>query len=144
MIMASDSPSAEYLRVQEMTEAECLDRLKTHEIGRVGFDAGDGIAVLPVNYIYWASRIAFRTSDDGMLATLARRSSVAFEIDEFNLTAGTAWSVLVRGFTMQVRSAMSMSSLLNNPQLSPWMPGPRRLIIAIEPTTISGRRVIAP
>jgi nitroimidazol reductase NimA-like FMN-containing flavoprotein (pyridoxamine 5'-phosphate oxidase superfamily) len=143
LIMASDSPSAKDSRVRELTQAECIERLTTHEIGRLGFDAGDGIAVLPVNYLYWSGRIAFRTSADGMLATLATRSSAAFEIDEFDMVAGTAWSVLVRGFTRHIRSAMPMVELLNNPQLSPWMPGPRRLIIAIEPTSISGRRLTA-
>jgi nitroimidazol reductase NimA-like FMN-containing flavoprotein (pyridoxamine 5'-phosphate oxidase superfamily) len=142
--MASDSEATAHPRVHELTQAECIDRLATQQIGRVGFDAGDGIAVLPVNYVYWSGRINFRTSADGMLAILATRSSAAFEIDEIDLATGTAWSVLVCGFTKEVRSAMPMVSLLNNPDLTPWMPGPRRMIIALEPTKISGRRLIAP
>ena len=79
-----------------------------------------------------------------MLAVLASRSAVAVESDELAVADGTAWSVLVRGFSREVRSAVPMVELLRNPQLVPWGEGPRRLLIAIEPESISGRRLTAP
>ena len=140
----TDNEPARRSRVQEMTPIECTDLLAAHSAGRVGFSNGDGLAVLPVSYVYWTGKVVFRTSATGMLARLASRSAVAFEIDELAADDGTAWSVLVRGFSREVRSAVPMVELLRNPQLVPWGEGPRRLLIAIEPESISGRRLTAP
>jgi nitroimidazol reductase NimA-like FMN-containing flavoprotein (pyridoxamine 5'-phosphate oxidase superfamily) len=127
-----------------MTPIECMDLLGAHSAGRVAFSTGNGLAVLPVSYVYCTGKVVFRTSANGMLAGLASRSAVAFEIDELAAADGTAWSVLVRGFSREVRSAVPMVELLRNPQLVPWGEGPRRLLIAIEPESISGRRLTAP
>jgi nitroimidazol reductase NimA-like FMN-containing flavoprotein (pyridoxamine 5'-phosphate oxidase superfamily) len=139
-----DIEPARSSRMHEMTLAECTDLLSARNAGRVAFSTGDGLAVLPISYVYWTGKVAFRTSADGMLSSLASRSPVAFEIDELDTADGTAWSVLVRGFSREVRSAVPMVELLRNPQLVPWGEGPRRLVIAIEPESISGRRLTAP
>lgn len=131
-------------RVQDLTEQECLHLLAAHSTGRVAFEATDGPMVLPVSYVWWEGKIAFRTSADGALSPLAARTRVAFQIDSLDSPDRAAWSVLVRGTSRQVRSAMPMVELLQNPRLVPWMDGPRRLVIAIEPDAITGRRLMAP
>ena len=96
------------------------------------------MAILRVSYVYWTGKVGFRTSANGMLVGLASRSPVAFEIDDLAAVDGTACSVLVRGFSREVRRAVPMVDLLRSPQLVPWGEGPRRLLIAIEPESISG------
>lgn len=131
-------------RIQDLTEQECIHLLAAHNAGRVAFDASDGPMVLPVSYVWWEGKIAFRTSADGALSVLATPARVAFQIDSLESPDNSAWSVLVRGRSHQVRSAVPMVELLQNPRLVPWMDGPRRLVIAIEPDSITGRRLMAP
>lgn len=65
----------------ELSETECKELLAQHTVGRIGFMAGEGPQILPVNYQYRTGRVIFRTSPYGPLAGLVRRTSVAFEID---------------------------------------------------------------
>ena len=67
----------------ELSEAECKQLLTQHTAGRVGFMAAEGPQILPVTYQYRAGSVIFRTSPYGPLAGLVRRTSVAFEIDEY-------------------------------------------------------------
>ena len=130
-------------QVEILTPAACTQLLSTEQIGRVGFQAGDGPWVLPVNYVFWNGAVAFRTTEDGTLSQLASRSRVAFEIDHVD-PAGEATSVVVRGFSREVLHQQPLLALLRDPRLVPWAPGPRTLVITIEPESISGLRIPAP
>lgn len=129
--------------VRDLSRAECEELLTRHTIGRVGFQSWDGPWVLPVSYLFWTRSIVFRTAVDGLLSRLGSRAKVAFEVDEFD-AGGAACSVVVRGFTRQILNAHPQLQLLADPRLVPWAPGPRTMVIAIEPETISGRRLPAP
>ena len=126
----------------ELSEAECQELLAQHTAGRVGFMAPEGPQILPVTYQYRNHRVIFRTSRTGVLSGLARRTSVAFEIDEIDERNHSGWSVLVLGFA----KAMTHNALLTTAWESgpvPWAGGTRTLFIEITPRTISGRSVQA-
>src|SRR6476620_6796983 len=124
----------------ELSETECKELLAQHTAGRVGFMAGEGPQILPVTYQYRSGSVIFRTSANGPLAGLVRRTSVAFEIDAVDEQNRSGWSVLVLGFA----EAMSHDHLLTLAWETgpvPWADGARNLFIEISPRKISGRSV---
>ena len=128
-------------RVTSLSRASCVKLLEQERMGRVAFNDWDGPQVLPVSYVYWNGSIVFRTSDHGILAGLSRRSNAAFEIDGIDASAGTAWSVVVRGASQEVTNTYELSRVWTNPELVPLAAGHRPLVIAIEPRTITGREL---
>jgi uncharacterized protein len=128
-------------RVANLSRPSCVNLLKQGRWGRVAFQDWDGPQLLPVSYVYWNDYIVFRTSDHGVLAGLRRRSNAAFEIDGIDMSAGTAWSVVVRGVSQEVTNTYELSQVWTNPELVPLAAGHRPLVIAIEPRTITGREL---
>ena len=124
----------------ELSEAECKELLAEHTAGRVGFMAGEGPQILPVTYQYRTGSVIFRTSPSGPMAGLARRTSVAFEVDAIDEQNKSGWSVLVLGFA----EAMAHDHLLTSAWETgpvPWADGARNLFIEIKPRKITGRAV---
>ena len=118
--------------------------MRARTTGRVGWSSREGQNLLPVTYTLHAGDIVFRTSPDAVLSDLARRTAVAFEVDEINEATGDAWSVVLQGWAEGVAPPHDLASLLATPAVLPWAPGPRTLFIAITPHRISGRWVRAP
>ena len=130
--------------VEELSAQRCADLLAAHHIGRVAFSAADGPHLLPVAYVFWSQAVVFRTSESGALSVLQNRFKVAFEIDHIDVASGTAWDVEVRGATRKVWNSHELEPLWQHPHLTPWVPGPRSLVIAIEPDVVSGRQIWFP
>lgn len=127
-----------------LTAAECEVRLAGHRVGRVAWNAADGPMVLPVSYQLHLGRISFRTSPYGALSRLVEPTNVAFEVDDIDLTAGTGWSVLVRGRAQAVTSSFELANLWRLEGAVPWATGSRNLFIAVEARSTTGRLVTAP
>jgi nitroimidazol reductase NimA-like FMN-containing flavoprotein (pyridoxamine 5'-phosphate oxidase superfamily) len=124
----------------ELSENECIKLLADHTAGRIGFMGLDGPQVLPVTYQYRFGSVIFRTSPVGALSGLARRTSVAFEIDRIDERNQSGWSVLVLGFAEEmVHNRLLASAWETGPV--PWADGMRNLFIEIKPRKISGRSV---
>jgi uncharacterized protein len=138
----NDESAARSGRFAALSEAECRELLQQHTVGRVGWQAPDGPSILPVNYAFRENTVYFRTMAYGELASLARRSRVAFEVDGIDEASGSGWSVLVRGSTEGVTPSWTLTSLWAEGPV-PWAGGNRTLFIAITPTSITGRRVQA-
>ena len=111
-------------------------------IGRVGFQADGVLHVLPVNYAVDADgTVVFRTTGDGVLAGLAGRQAV-FEVDGFDPTSRSGWSVCVRAWaeTSPPADSAAVQHLLDLAVI-PWAPGERDRWFAITPEEVSGRRI---
>ena len=128
----------------ELARDRCDELLGSHRSGRVAWTAPDGPTVLPVTYALYNGEVVFRTSPYGPLAALAQPTNVAFEIDEIDQSAGTGWSVLVRGRAEAVVRPYDLARVWAMDGLVPWATGTRNLIIAITPRTVTGRAVKAP
>jgi CBS domain-containing protein len=76
---------------------ECLRRLATTPVGRVAFVVAGAPIVLPVNHGLDGTSIVFRTTWGSKLQVAQGGGAVAFEVDGFEHTTRTGWSVLVRG-----------------------------------------------
>jgi uncharacterized protein len=130
-------------RFRELSEAACKELLAQHTAGRIGFLAPEGPQILPVTYQYRTGNVIFRTSPVGVLSGLARRTSVAFEIDEIDEQNHSGWSVLVLGFAEAIADSYLLKTAWETGPV-PWAEGTRNLFIEITPRTISGRSVGAP
>jgi uncharacterized protein len=60
-----------------LTQSECLRLLETHSLGRLAWQAADSQQVRPINYIFRAGAVYFRTSPRGILSELLRPADVA-------------------------------------------------------------------
>ena len=89
-------------------------------------------------------RVVFRTSPYGALRDLSHPTEVAFEIDHVDEAAGTGWSVVVEGRAEGVVNPVELAAVWARPDLDPWAPGTRSLVVAITSRSTTGRVVRAP
>ena len=133
---ASDKP-AEF---EPIADQECLSLLGLHRLGRVALDVDGRPQVFPVNYALSGRVVVFRTAPGTKLAN-APMSHVAFEIDDYDLTTGVGWSVMVKGIAYEITDALDHDSVEARRQLvQPMAPGQRDRWVAIRPDEITGRR----
>ena len=68
-------------------------------------------------------------------------AQVAFEIDSFDPTTRSGWSVLVQGMGHDITDSVDRTSEhLQTVPITPWAPGPKPRLLRIEVRTVSGRR----
>jgi len=126
--------------IEILTEEECMDLLRSHHVGRVALNDHGQPLIFPVNYATDDRAVVFRTSP-GMKLTEAPMSRVAFEIDEVDTAAGTAWSVMVKGTAYEITETLdSLSERLRELVVEPMAPGERHNWVAVIRHEISGRR----
>jgi nitroimidazol reductase NimA-like FMN-containing flavoprotein (pyridoxamine 5'-phosphate oxidase superfamily) len=129
--------------VDDLTDEVCRTLLASHHIGRVAFVGSDGVpTVLPVNYVVDGNDVVLRT-DRGLIREHLPSRRVAFEVDDFDTTAETGWSVLMRGRARDVTETLAdsyKSGLRRAPHA--WAPGDRTQFLAIEIERISGRQIV--
>jgi nitroimidazol reductase NimA-like FMN-containing flavoprotein (pyridoxamine 5'-phosphate oxidase superfamily) len=118
---------------------ECLRLLRSHHLGRLGVVFGGSPLVLPVNYAMDGDRVVFR-SNPGTKLHGALGGDVAFEIDDADNLYHSGWSVVVTGRAVAVDE--SDHARLARLPLRPWGPGDKSTWVAIEPVSITGRRII--
>ncbi|MER7555813.1 pyridoxamine 5'-phosphate oxidase family protein [Nocardioides sp. NPDC126508] len=118
---------------------ECLELLNRTEVGRVAFGDSEGPVVLPVNHVMVDERIVFRTAPRTAIADHVGTGPVSYQIDEFDSSTSSGWSVLARGTTEFVDGVWLTAHDLRP---EPWANGRRTLFVCITPTQITGRRVV--
>ena len=126
--------------LEDISEAECWELLGGHKMGRIAIVVDGKPQIFPVNYGLKGKVIVFRTAAGTKLA-YAPESPVAFEVDEYDASAGTGWSVQVQGFGRDVTEAADdFSWTARGARVHPAAPGYKLHMIAVDPTLISGRR----
>ena len=129
---------------------EGLELLEEHEafallarggVGRVGVTIGALPAIFPVNYLVIDGAIVFRTSPGSKLSAATDRAVLAFEVDDFDEHDRSGWSVLAVGRAEVVHDPDLMSEVIEA-GLEPFADGVRTAIVRLEPTFISGRRLV--
>ena len=134
------------VRIQELTEQECLTLIAGGGIGRIAYAGRYGQTVLPVNYELLDNTIVFRTGEDSPLEedlqTGIRHAEfqVAFEIDEINVAEKDGWSVLIQGPAHHIDSDAERAAARQT-GVQPWSGGAKEHYIRIVPTRITGRRI---
>jgi len=126
--------------IEVLSEEECLELLRSRQVGRIALDDHGQPLIFPVNYAADDRAVVFRTSP-GIKLTAAPMSRVAFEIDEVDVSSGTAWSVMVKGVAYEITEALDdLSEHLRQLVVEPMAPGDHRNWVAVMRQEISGRR----
>ena len=120
---------------------ECRRLLAADDVGRLAIIDGGTPAVFPVNYALDGDAIVFRTGPGTKLSAGPRRR-VAFEIDAFDRSRRTGWSVVVTGRLEEVTAydAATLRRVTRLP-VEPWAGGERAHWMRIVPDRITGRRI---
>lgn len=121
------------------TEA-CWELLESTPVGRLAVVTGNRPEIFPVNYATDARTIVFRTEAGSKLAALDGNSNVCFEIDAFDRSSRSGWSVLVQGQARAVRATDELLAVRALP-LEFWAVGEKPNFVRIIPTAVSGRRI---
>jgi nitroimidazol reductase NimA-like FMN-containing flavoprotein (pyridoxamine 5'-phosphate oxidase superfamily) len=127
--------------LEELAYAECLQRLREHNVGRIGVVVDDAPIVLPVNYrlveVNGVTLVALRTRPGSVIER--GDLMVAFEIDEVDRAHREGWSVLVRGTLHHVDPEAGDFNTRFDPK--PWMTAERDAWLVIQPFAITGRQL---
>ena len=120
---------------------ECRRLLAADEVGRLALIDGGTPAVFPITYAVDGDAVVFRTAPGTKLSAGPRRR-VAFEIDRFDRSRRTGWSVVVTGRLEEVTSydAAALQRVTRLP-VEPWAGGERAHWMRIVPDRITGRRI---
>ena len=126
------------LRVLDLTT--CLARLAACPVGRIAmFDRG-GVVILPVNHVVDGMTIGFRTTTGTKLFHAIHGSEVGFEVDDFDASTRTGWSVLAQGTAALAGDAEA--ARLDRLASTPWISRTDRWVV-IHAHEISGRELVA-
>lgn len=125
---------------EDLGERECWELLRRESVGRLAVTREGAPDIFPVNYLVDHGSIVFRTASGTKLATAAGRP-VAFEVDGHDATTGTAWSVVVRGVAHKILEREETLAALRLP-LVPWQEGRKAWFVRVEPTAVTGRRLV--
>ena len=125
-------------RTQELSGAQCWTLLRSTVVGRVAVVHDRRPDIFPVNFAVDHGTLVFRTGS-GTLFTSADGAFVAFEVDGYDTTDATAWSVVVRGVAHEVYELDDAIAALSLP-LFPWHDGAKPRIMRVHPDSVSGRR----
>jgi nitroimidazol reductase NimA-like FMN-containing flavoprotein (pyridoxamine 5'-phosphate oxidase superfamily) len=108
---------------------------KDERVGRVGISTDSAPLVVPVNFALLEGHVLAQVGA-GTLTRAAEGHLVAFEVDHVDPGAGTAWSVLVRGFAT-VTGAPTETQRSMKPY--PLVPEPGELVLSIRLDVVTGR-----
>lgn len=124
-----------------LSTEECVDLLRANEIGRVSTSLRALPVVLPVTYTVDRDVILFRTSVGTKFYAATRNAVVAFEVDDFDRTTRTGWSVMVIGEAQEITDDAELERVRQLP-LEPWIGnGDLDRYIRIPIVHVSGRRI---
>jgi len=128
--------------LEPLTVTECWDRLRSHRVGRIGFDRGRGNRIHPIHYIVESDAICLMTSrgsELGMFSQLfADGALVPFEIDQLDEDLSQRWSVQVLG---HLRAQDNDGDMAGSPNTGSRPPdGHDELILRLTPVEVTGRR----
>ena len=134
--------TATHRRLEPLSQEECMERLASQSIGRLGFVDEDGPIVLPVNYRLDRGTVIVRTAPGAKLDAAARRDVVAFEVDDVDPGTDEPWSVLVRGRAAQMWTPgeVGAAQALGLRPAAGAGVGEQQYI-RIDPHTVTGRRI---
>ncbi|MDH2412769.1 pyridoxamine 5'-phosphate oxidase family protein [Nocardioides sp. CER19] len=121
-----------------LTAYDCWRLLPTEEVARVAWSGPDGTAIVPVNYTVTHQSLWFRTQPYSALGRQVHGGRVAVEVDHVDHVDKSAWSVVAIGTAQVVDGDEVPDSVL---QMRVWVPGPRSLVVRVDPVEVTGRRL---
>lgn len=125
-----------------LTRTQCLTLAASVPIGRIVFTSGALPAIWPVGFLLDGDAVVLRTGAGSKLAAAVRSAVVAFQVDHFDETGHSGWSVTVTGHAEQVNDPAEVARLADA-GLASWVPEDRPHWIRISADLVTGRRIVA-
>ena len=79
----------------------------------------------------------FRSAEGTKLAAALLGRGVAFEVDGYDAGTGEAWSVVIKGYAIEIDQMYEYFDALDLP-LFPWHAGPKHHFVRIDPVEVTG------
>ena len=127
------------LNTEHLSVAACNELLAGTSVGRLAVDIAGYPEIFPVNYVVVDGAVVFRTAAGTKLAGAALMHHVAFEIDGFEPSTRTAWSVIVKGWAREIEDPTERDAAEALP-LVPWVASAKPNFVRIDPVEVTGRR----
>jgi len=124
-----------------LSRRECLDLLRTEQIGRAVFTDRAMPQILPVTYAVLGEDMVLATTSTSRLAVASAGGVLAFEVDHHDPVTRTGWSVVVTGLAYRVVDPEEQARVLS--VLDPWAPGHHDLLLRLPSSVLTGRRIEA-
>ncbi|HLN41464.1 MAG TPA: pyridoxamine 5'-phosphate oxidase family protein [Acidimicrobiales bacterium] len=129
--------------VEELGRDECLTRMATQRLGRLGVVVDGVPLVLPMQFAMEGETVVLQTNQ-GAKTLNAPLTSVSFEVDHVDWDKGVGWSVLLQGYGADISSALDQrSEALRSLTVQSWAPPPADRWLKIIPRKITGRVITA-
>jgi len=122
-----------------LSDSECWELLESTAVGRLAVDIAGQPDIFPINFIVDNNGIVFRSAAGTKLAGAVLNRFVAFEIDGYEPSERTAWSVVVKGKASLIERMQEVFDAEDLP-LFPWLAWEKPNFVWIEPTSLTGRR----
>lgn len=114
--------------------------LTAADVARVAWLSPEGVSIVPVNCVAADGALWFRTTPQSAIAQGAAGTEVAVEADYLDPVSRTGWSVVLRAVVQLVDPELAPESVS---QLCIWPEGQRNVYVRLEPTEVSGRRLVS-
>jgi uncharacterized protein len=118
---------------------ECAALLASQRLGRIAVHES-GPLVVPVVYALDDGDIVFRTAPGEKLVAAALHHTVAFEVDDYDLDAGTGWSVVAVGPAEEIVSPDELRRA-ESFGLPAWAGDARDRYVRVRVQELTGRRL---
>jgi uncharacterized protein len=129
--------------IEELGHNECLTRIATQRLGRLGVVVDGVPLVLPMRFVMEGETVVLQTNQ-GAKVFRAPLNAVSFEVDHVDWDKGEEWSVLVQGIGEDISSALDeRSEVLRSLSVDSWAPPPADRWLKIIPRKITGRHLRA-
>lgn len=135
------TPATDRLGLEVLTHDECWRLIASVPVGRVAFVDSSGPTVLPVTHGVDGHTVVFRSSAGTKLGVAERARPVAFEVDQWDATAQSGWSVLVRGTSETVYDDDEIAVINRRAPQSWVVAATTGTWVRISPYEVSGRRL---
>lgn len=130
--------------VVDLSRPEALRLLASVPFGRVVFTRDAMPAIRPVNHLVDDGEVVIvRTRLTSRLTTEVRADHnvvVAYEADEIDARTRLGWSVVITGIARTVTDPERVARY--ETRLRPWVEGAMDSVVAIEPTLVTGVRLV--
>ena len=134
-------PDDVVMAIRELDRDQCLRLLANDEVGRLAVIAGNAPAIFPVNYALDGETIVFRT-DPGTKLAHGPRARASFEVDGFDHTLRSGWSVVATGRLEEVtRYDAPTFDRVRHLAIDPWAGGDKAHWMRLVPDRVTGRRI---
>ncbi len=123
-----------------MASTECLDRLSTVHVGRIGISIDALPIILPVNFAFLDDGVFFRTGGGTKMDAATSGAIVAFQADAYAPDGSAGWSVLIIGKCNQVTDEVALDRA-DSVLAAKWsLVGEVGNVVRVNLTQVTGRR----